>query len=99
MSSSDCSVIQIILKNEAFFYQTSYTYGNFEESSFSVNGRKIWKNKLYGNAIWYMSNKNQKPNRWMIGEIQYIGEDFVDFYALDQYSGLIDSRNQWHYKG
>ena len=46
-----------------------------------------------------MSNKNQKPNRWMIGEIQYIGEEFVDFYALDQFSGLSDSRNQWHYKG
>ena len=91
-SPSECLFIHIILKNEPLHHQTFLSYGSFEES-FLVNGRKSWKNVLYSNAIWYMPNNNQ----WKIADIKYTGEDFADLYAIDQFSGLTDSRNQWHY--
>ena len=93
LSSSNCSTIQVILKNEPLIKYESYTYGTFEESDL-VNGRKTWKNSLSGTAIWYMSSKNQ----WMIGQGHYIGKDSADFSALDQFSGISDNRNQWNYK-
>ena len=92
-TSSNCSTIQVILKNEPLIKYKSYTYGTFEESDL-VNGRKTWKNSLSGTAIWYMSSKNQ----WMIGQGHYIGKDSADFSALDQFSGISDNRNQWNYK-
>ena len=93
-STSDCSIINVFLKNEPFYLHTHYTYGNYNASETLVNGKRYWKNYLYYKAIWYVSSNN----RWTIGILDQISQGLGDFYAPNHFSGLTDSANQWHFK-
>ena len=93
-STSDCSSLNVILKNEPFYIHTSYLYGNYTASETLVNGKCYWKNSVYGKAIWYVSSSN----RWTIGILDQISQGLGDFYAPNHFSGLTDSGNQWHFK-
>ena len=93
-STSDCSIINVILKNEPFYTHTSYTYGNYNVSETLVNGKSYWKNPAYVTAIWYVSSSNC----WTIGILDQISQGLGDFYTNDQFSGLTDKANQWHFK-
>ena len=93
-STSDCSSINVILKNDALYYQTSYTYGDYIASGTLVNGKSYWKNPGYQSAIWYVSSSN----RWTIGELDHISQGLGDFYAPNDFSGLTDNGNHWQFK-
>ena len=93
-STSDCSILNVILKNEPLYLHTSYLYGNYTASETLVNGKSYWKNIRMVKAIWYVSSSN----RWTIGILDHISKGLGDFYANNQFSGLTDSANQWHFK-
>ena len=93
-STSDCSIINVILKNEPFHLLTHYTYGHYNVSETLLNGKTYWKNPHYVAAIWYVSSSN----RWTIGALDQISQGLGDFYAPNHFSGLTDSGNQWHFK-
>ena len=93
-STSDCLIINVILKNEPFYIHTSYLYGNYNASETLVNGKSYWKNPRYDKAIWYVS----RSNCWTIGILDDISKGLGDFYANNYFSGLTDSANQWHFK-
>ena len=90
-SSSDCSILNVILKNEPFYvlHYASYTYGNYSLSETLLNGKNYWKNFIYDGAIWYMSSSNL----WTIGTLDHINKGLGDLYAPNHFSG-----NQWHFK-
>ena len=92
-STSDCSSVNVTLKNELFYFHTEYSYGNYNLSETSVNGKSYWKNPAYDTAIWYVSSSN----RWTIGILDHISKGLGDFYTNNQFSGLTDSANQWHW--
>ena len=64
ISTSDCSIIRVILKNEPFHFLTHYTYGNYNASETLVNGKSYWKNTAYVTAIWYVSTSNHWTHPW-----------------------------------
>ena len=68
-----------------------YTYGSYEESSDFINGKRCWIDQVFGKAIWI------QHNFWIIGLIGHIGTNKATFYAQNEFSGLSDSNNQWHY--
>ena len=85
--------MNVTLKNEPYELRTWYTYGNYIVAETLVNGKSNWKDPTYDAAIWYVSNGNY----WTIGSFLH-WKGLGDFYALDNFSGLTDSRNQWHFK-
>ena len=93
-STSDCSILNVILKNEPFYIHTSYLYGNYNASETLVNGKSYWKNIRMVKAIWYVSSSN----RWTIGNLDDISQGLGDFYTNNQFSGLTDNENQWYFK-
>ena len=93
-STSGCSIVSVILKNEPFFLHTTYVYGIYNRSETLLNGKMYWKNPYYVAAIWYVSSSN----RWTIGALDQINEGLGDFYAPNHFSGLTDNANQWHFK-
>ena len=93
-STSDCSIINVFLKNEPFYLHIHYTYGNYNVSETLVNGKSSWKNPAYETAIWYVSSSNH----WTIGILDQISQGLGHFYANNQFSGLTDNANQWHFK-
>ena len=93
-STSDCSIIDVFLKNDPYYYCTWYSHGIYNALETLVNGKSWWKSPTYDSAIWYVSNSN----RWTIGSLDHISNGHGDFYAPNHFSGLTDSRNQWHFK-
>ena len=93
-STSDCSILNVILKNEPLYLHTSYLYGNYTASETLVNGKSYWKNIRMVKAIWYVSSSN----RWTIGILDHISKGLGDFYTNNQFSGLTDNANQWYFK-
>ena len=93
-STSDCSIINVILKNEPFHLLAHYSYDQYNASETLVNGKSYWKNPAYVTAIWYVSSSN----RWTIGILDQISQGLGDFYTNNQFSGLTDNANQWHFK-
>ena len=87
-------MINVILKNEPHYLCTHYGYGNYSLSETLVNGKSYWKNPAFVTAIWYVSSSN----RWTIGILDQISQGLGDFYANNQFSGLTDNANQWHFK-
>ena len=93
-STSDCSNINVFLKNEPFYLHSHYAYGNYNASETLVNGKSYWKNSDFVTAIWYESSSNL----WTIGILDQISQGLGDFYAPNHFSGLTDDANQWHFK-
>jgi hypothetical protein len=102
ITSYACSIVHVVLNNNTvnsianntpLHLHEDYTYGSYEESSDFINGERSWIDQVFGKAIWF------KPNTWIIGLISHIGTDKATFYAHNDFSGLSDSNNQWHYKG
>ena len=93
-STSDCSIIDVILKNEPHYFCTWYSHGIYNALETLVNEKSWWKSSTYDSAIWYVSNSN----RWTIGSLDHISNGHGDFYAPNHFSGLTDSANQWHFK-
>ena len=93
-STSDCPIINVTLKNEPFHLLTHYSYCQYNASETLVNGKSYWKNPAYVTAIWYVSSSN----RWIIGNLDQISNGLGDFYTNDEFSGLTDIANQWHFK-
>ena len=93
-STTDCSIINVILKNEPFHLLAHYSYDQYNASETLVNGKSYWKNPAYDTAIWYVSSSN----RWTIGILDQISQGLGDFYAPNHFSGLTDNGNQWHFK-
>jgi hypothetical protein len=93
-STSDCSNINVFLKNEPFYLHSHYAYGNYNASETLVNGKSYWKNSDFVTAIWYESSSNL----WIIGILDQISQGLGDFYAPNHFSGLTDDANQWHFK-
>ena len=93
-STSGCSIVSVILKNEPFFLHTTYVYGIYNRSETLLNGKMYWKNPAYVTAIWYVSSSN----RWTIGSLDHISDGLGDFYTNNQFSGLTDNANQWYFK-
>ena len=101
ITSYPCSIVHVVLNNNTvnsianntpLHLHEDYTYGSYEESSDFINGKRSWIDQIFGKAIWI------KYNTWIIGLIGHIGTNKATFYAHDQFSGLSDSNNQWHYK-
>ena len=93
-STSDCPIINVTLNNEPFHLLTHYSYDQYNASETLVNGKSYWKNPAYVTAIWYVSSSN----RWTIGSLDHISDGLGDFYTNNQFSGLTDNANQWHFK-
>jgi hypothetical protein len=97
--------MNVTLKNEPYELCTWYTYGNYIIAETLVNGKSNWKDPTYDAAIWYVSNGNywtigsyvSNGNYWTIGSFLH-WKGLGDFYALNDFSGLTDSGNQWHFK-
>ena len=97
-----CSIVHVVLNNNTvnntanntpLHLHEDYTYGSYEESSDFINGKRSWIDQVFGKAIWIQNNN------WIIGLIGHIGTNDATFYAHNNFSGLSDSNNQWHYKG
>ena len=102
ITSYACSIVHVVLNNNTvnsianntpLHLHEDYTYGSYEESSDFINGKRSWIDQVFGKAIWI------KDNTWIIGLIGDIGTNKATFYAHNQFSGLSDSNNQWHYRG
>ena len=100
ITSNACSIVHVVLnnntvkntaKNSPLHLHEDYAFGSYESSNF-INGKRSWIDQVFGKAIWF------KPNTWIIGLIGHIGTNKATFYAHNQFSGLSDSNNQWHYK-
>ena len=99
--SYSCSyAIHVVLDNNAvnntanntpLHLHEDYAYGSYESSDL-INGKRSWIDQVFGKAIWI------KHNFWIIGLIGHIGTNKATFYAQNEFSGLSDSNNQWHYK-
>ena len=83
-----------MLQGDPWYFHKHYSYNNYEKSKTIVNGKESWTDTQELYAIWYVPSNN----RWIIGAVDYVGKDFGNFYALDQYSGLTDSKNKWYFK-
>ena len=99
-----CSIVHVVLNNNTvnsianntpLHLHEDYTYGSYEESSNFINGKRRWIDQVFGKAIWFKPNTNS----WYIGLIGHIRTNNGAFYAPNDFSGLSDSNNQWHYKG
>ena len=91
-----CSIVHVVLNNNAvnntpLHLHEDYAYGSYEPSDV-INGKRSWIDHVFGKAIWI------KHNKWIIGPIGHIGTNKATFYAHNQFSGLFNSNNQWHYK-
>ena len=96
ITSNACSIVHVVLNNNTanntpLHLHEDYTYGSYELSNV-INGKRSWKDHVFGKAIWI------QHNNWIIGLIGHIGTNKSTFYAHNQFSGLSDSNNQWHYK-
>ena len=100
ITSYACSIVHVVLNdnivnntanNIPLHLHEDYTYGSYELSNF-INGKRSWIDQVFGKAIWF------KNNGWIIGLIGHIGTNKATFYAQNEFSGLSDSNNQWHYK-
>ena len=107
ITSYACSIVHVVLNNNTeentanntpLHLHENYTYGSYEESSELINGKRSWIDQVFGKAIWFKHNI-WATNIWMIGPIGHIGTNKATFYAHNEFSGLSDSNNQWHYKG
>ena len=99
ITSYACSIVHVVLNNNTvnntanntpLHLHEDYTYGSYELSNV-INGKRSWKDHVFGKAIWI------QHNNWIIGLIGHIGTNKSTFYAHNQFSGLSDSNNQWHY--
>ena len=104
ITSYPCSIVHVVLNNNTInntanntplHLHEDYTYGSYEESSDFINGKRSWIDQVFGKAIWFKPNTNS----WYIGLIGHIRTNNGAFYAPNDFSGLSDSNNQWHYKG
>ena len=86
--AEQCSTAIVTLKNGVLESQGSYQ-GMYQISD-PINGKPSWTLDPF--AIWY-----SLQNAWLIGTLDYIGEDSCDFYTYDDYGGLDDANNQWYY--
>ena len=95
-----CSIVHVVLNNNTvnsianntpLHLHEDYTYGSYELSNV-INGKRSWKDHVFGKAIWI------QHNNWIIGLIGHIGTNKSTFYAHNGFSGLSDIKNQWHYK-
>ena len=84
-----CSTINVNLRNEVLNTH-GFLNGNYQSAT-NVNGKPSWKNDLY--AIWYI----QSSNTWMIGPLSEIDNNLGWIYAINDFSGITDNENQWHY--
>ena len=83
-----CSIVRISLTNEPLDPGYGYLNGDYE-ISIMPNGQTSWINGNY--AIWYTSG------HWHIGELADIGEQWAYIYATNDFHGLTDNENEWHY--
>ena len=84
-----CLIVRINLTNELLNAGYEYINGDYE-ISIMPNGQTSWINGGY--AIWHNSGY------WLIGDLSDIGE-FVGFiYAINDFYGLTDDKNEWHYE-
>ena len=97
-----CSIVHVVLnnntvkntaKNSPLHLHEDYAFGSYESSNF-INGKRSWIDQVFGKAIWFKPNTNS----WYIGLIGHIRTNNGAFYAPNDFSGLSDSNNQWHYK-
>ena len=96
ITSYACSIVHVVLNNNTanntpLHLHEDYAYGSYESADF-INGKRSWIDQVFGKAIWI------KDNVWIIGLIGNIGTNKATFYAHNEFSGLSDSNNQWHYK-
>ena len=76
------------MKNGALASQGSFQ-GIYQISD-PINGKQSWTSNSH--AIWYLLT-----DKWLIGDLEKIGEDNAGIYAFDDYGGLDDANNQWTY--
>ena len=87
-----CSIVHVVLNNNTPLHiHEDYAYGSYESSDV-INGKISWIDQVFGKAIWI------QHNFWIIGLIGHIGTNKATFYAQNEFSGLSDSNNQWHYR-
>ena len=77
------------MKNNILASKRSFA-GKYQLSS-NVNGKPSFKNSE--KDIWY----NAKNHYWMIGSLDNLGGNRAAFYTKDEFGGLTDSKNRWHY--
>ena len=104
ITSYPCSIVHVVLNNNTInnaanntplHLHEDYTYGSYEESSEFINRKRSWIDQVFGKAIWFKPNTNS----WIIGLIGHIRTNNGAFCSPNDFSGLSDSNNQWHYKG
>ena len=83
-----CLIIRISLTNELLNAGYEYVNGDYE-ISIMPNGHTSWINGGY--AIWYNSGY------WLIGHLADIGELTGFMYAINNFHGITDDENEWHY--
>ena len=83
-----CLIVRISLTNEPLDPGYGYLNGDYE-ISIMPNGQTSWINSNY--AIWYTSG------HWHIGDLAEIGEQWAYIYATNDFHGLTDNENEWHY--
>ena len=88
---ADCYKVNVYLRNAYYLSNLQFLNGNYYQSATQVNGKPSWKKGAY--AIWYI----QSLNHWMIGPLSYIGYDSGWVCANNDYSGITDNKNKWHY--
>ena len=87
-----CLIVRISLTNELLNAGFGFFNGNYEISTMP-NGQTSWINGYY--AIWY--NSQYYPGYWLIGDLADIGELTGSMVAINDFYGLIDGENEWHY--
>ena len=85
-----CFTINVNLRNEVNTYLLPLK-GNYQSAT-QVNGKPSWKKDLY--AIWYAQSVNVD---WVIGSLSKIGSSNGWIFAINNFSGITDSQNQWIY--
>ena len=94
-----CSAVIVTLKNGALATYNS-SQGIYQISdpfpfiSNPLNARQTWTSDSY--VIWYYS-KGTSPRRWTIGGKAGSVPKAI-FNAKDDFGGLDDDNNQWHYR-
>ena len=69
----------------------SLLQGIYKISATVVNGKPSWTSK--SKAIWYIREKKH----WLIGNLDDLGDNLAFIFAINEYSGLDDQRNEWKY--
>ena len=87
-----CLIVRISLTNELLNAGLGFLNGDYEISTMP-NGKTSWINDDY--AIWY--NSQDYPGYWLIGDLADIGELMGAMVAINDFYGLIDGENEWHY--